>query len=203
MPCCSIEAPHDHKVKPLSWFALYVAAQQERRVESRLDDITVEHYSPFIQRPIRTGQKRSHHKPASPFERTEDPLLPGYVFARFDLLDRTQRHNIISIPGVVRIVGFGLQPVSIPDEEVESLRLIVTAGVSIRSIPLVTGGEYVRVVRGPLTGAQGFVVYVKQGTASVPRIVVSVSMLGRSVSTEVDADWLEQCAAPVGKRKVA
>jgi len=175
----------------MNWYALHVRSCCERRVESRLDDAGLEHFSPFV-----AIQRKSKAK-AHPFERTEKPLLPGYVFARFDFEDRSgDRLAVVRIPELVRILGFGEQAVPIPDTEVLSLRVLIESRVSVSSIPLVAEGDYVRVNDGPLAGAEGYVVYVRTGNREVPRITVNVNMLGRSVMAEVDGDWLEKSTTP-------
>ena len=184
----------------LRWYALYVRAQQERQVETWLERAGVQHFSPFISRPIK--QRRSN------LERTEIPLLPGYVFARFDpacdIDFAGRRALIVALPGVVHVVGRGPIAEPIPDIEVESLRILIESKVSVESIPLVSAGDYVRLVRGPLMGSEGYVSWVRSVKGQqVPRITVSVTMLGRSVSAEVDADWLERavpCQSHVNSR---
>jgi transcription antitermination factor NusG len=53
--------------------------------------------------------------------------------------------------------------------------------------PYMKEGARVRVTAGPLIGMEGFVVERKNEC----RLVVSVDLLGRSVSTEIDAASLE------------
>jgi len=51
----------------------------------------------------------------------------------------------------------------------------------------VTPGEVVLVKSGPLAGVEGVVVLVKGST----RVIVSIGLLNRGVSAEVDASCLE------------
>lgn len=175
------------------WYALYVRSQQERTVEHWLERSGVEHFTPFISRVIKDR--------TSNLERTEIPLLPGYVFCRHLISEPVefagQKTPLVGLPGVVLIVGRGSTPEAIPETEIESLRILCSARVSMCSIPLVTSGDYVRVTRGPLAGAEGYVSWIKSATTGhqVPRITVSVTMLGRSVSAELDGDWLEKAKA--------
>jgi transcription antitermination factor NusG len=88
--------------------------------------------------------------------------------------------------------------VAIPEVEIAAVRLMVSAPAvqSVAAAPYVATGDRVIVRRGPLAGLEGFVVYVPKGK---PRVVVSVTMLGRSVSAEVDEDMIEllESALPV------
>jgi len=48
------------------------------------------------------------------------PLFPGYVFVHLALSDRLR---VLQVPGVAKLVGFGGQPVALPDEQLEALRV--------------------------------------------------------------------------------
>jgi transcription antitermination factor NusG len=86
----------------------------------------------------------------------------------------------------VGILGFGPRPVAIPDVEIEAVKLIVSFPKPV-PCAYVSAGDRVVVCRGPLRGLEGYVAYAK----GVARVIVSVQMLARSISAEVDADSLE------------
>jgi transcription antitermination factor NusG len=110
-------------------------------------------------------------------------LFPGYVFARLDPQDRLP---VLMAPGVVGLVGFGKGPSPIPDCEVENVRKMVHSGLLVTPWPFLQQGQLVLLERGPLSGVEGIVQEIK-GTL---RVVVSVSLLQRSVSAEIDRDWI-------------
>jgi transcription antitermination factor NusG len=89
---------------------------------------------------------------------------------------------ILTVPGVVDVVGFGKMPEHIPDDEIERVRKMVESGLLVTPYPYVQVGQPVLIERGPLSGVEGILVEVK-GKA---RLVVSVNLLRRSVSAEVD-----------------
>lgn len=108
-------------------------------------------------------------------------LFEGYLFCRFDpkcWLAVTQT------PGVISIVGFGHGPAPIPESEVEAVRLVARSGSRAKSCDFCSKGHRVRINRGPLEGLQGFLVRNKGEW----RVIVSVTLLQRSISTEVDRD---------------
>ena len=114
---------------------------------------------------------------------TELPLFPGYVFCRFDA---TQRLPILNTPGVFTIVGFGAEPTPIPDAEVEAIRVVLRSGLAAEPCPFLREGQRVRIKRGSLEGLEGILLKKKNEW----RMVVSVTMLHRSVSVEIDRDWI-------------
>src|SRR5262249_51470728 len=107
------------------------------------------------------------------------PMFPGYVFCRFDV---GRRLPIITTPGVVRILGSGDEATPIEDAEIISLQLAVKKRAAIEPWPFLQAGEKVRITEGALAGVEGILTELKQG----PRIVISVSLLQRSVLVEVD-----------------
>lgn len=113
----------------------------------------------------------------------DQPLFPGYVFCRLNLNDRLP---VLTVPGVVGLVGVGKQPVSIAEDEVERVRTMVRSGVSVSPWPFLREGDPVLIERGPLAGLEG----ILQRMKGKLRIVVSVSLLQRSVSAEIDTSWV-------------
>lgn len=82
---------------------------------------------------------------------TASPLFSGYCFARFSL---ATSHVILQTPGIVRIVG-SVSPEAIPDEELEAIRRLSESERSLESHPYFVEGDWMEVVRGPLTGLRG------------------------------------------------
>jgi transcription antitermination factor NusG len=114
----------------------------------------------------------------------ESPLFPGYVFCRFDVLKRLP---ILTTPGVVSIVGIGKLPLAIPDEEIAAVETILKSELYAEPWPYLREGQRVRIEKGPLIGLEGLVVKKKKDEW---RIVVSVTMLQRSVAAEIDREWV-------------
>lgn len=110
---------------------------------------------------------------------TQLPLFPGYVFCRFD---PKQRLPILNTPGVFTIVGFGNEPAPIPDSEIEAIQTVLNSGLSAEPCPFLHEGQRIRITQGSLEGLEGILTKKKNDL----RMVVSVTMLQRSVSVEID-----------------
>jgi transcription antitermination factor NusG len=106
-------------------------------------------------------------------------MFPGYVFARFEPV---QAPHVLRAAGLVSIVGFRTRYCPVDDAEIEALRVVMQSGVEVLRESLVHPGTHVRVCGGPLRGLEGVLVQVK----NQHRLVVSVSLLQRSVSVEID-----------------
>jgi transcription antitermination factor NusG len=111
------------------------------------------------------------------------PLFPGYLFCRFDAFHRLP---VLTTPGVLSIVGFGKSPQPIDDQEIEAVKTVLASGVFAEPCPFLRAGDKVRIVRGALEGLEG--ILIKKKTQY--RMVISVTMLMRSVSVEIDSDWI-------------
>ena len=111
------------------------------------------------------------------------PLFPGYIFCRADL---RQRLPILTIPAVRDIVGLAGVPTTIDEEEIEKVRLLVSSRLPLTRCGFLKCGQKVVVERGPLAGLEGILSEIK----GKHRVVVSISMLQRSVAAEVMDDWI-------------
>ena len=113
----------------------------------------------------------------------EAPLFPGYVFVRFD---PRVRMPILTTPGVRQVVGYGKIPVPIPIEEITAVREAVSSKLKVEPCQYLAVGSRVQIVRGPLAGVEG----ILEETRSSCRVIVSVSLIQRSIRVEVDRTML-------------
>ena len=93
----------------------------------------------------------------------ELPLFLGYVFCRFDFLNRSQ---ILTVPGVNGVAGFGPRITPIAESELESLRTVLNSGRACEPCPFIATGNRARVESGPLAGTEGFVTALNTNSAS-------------------------------------
>ena len=156
------------------WFALKVKARWEGTVVAHL---RYRGYDPFLPTYVRKSQWADRMKS------TELPLFPGYLFCQLDLRSRLP---ILTAPGVNYIVGIGQAPEPIPEQEIESLRRVVGSGLFYEPHPYLTTGQFVQVEQGSLAGLVGRVLLQK----SASRLIISIDLLMRSVSTEIDRSWV-------------
>ncbi len=157
------------------WYAVHTSSRHEKRVAEQLEGKRIDHFLPVYEAVHRWKDRRvTLHL----------PLFPGYVFVRIPLKNRLA---VQEIPGVAQIVGFGGHPVALPDNEMEALRTGLAAQLRAEPHPYLVIGDRVRVVRGPLAGAEGILIRKKDKI----RVVLSLELIMRSVAVEVDASDLE------------
>jgi transcription antitermination factor NusG len=105
------------------------------------------------------------------------------MFCRFDPQERLM--PILTTPGIVGIVSAGKTPIPIPDEEIGGIRDVVRSGLAAHPWPFLEAGCRVRIEHGTLAGLEG----ILTDTGKIHRLVVSVTLLQRSVAVEIDREW--------------
>jgi transcription antitermination factor NusG len=161
-----------------SWFAVQVRTRWEGSTALLLEG---KGYQTFL--PTFKSKKRWNGK----FRETTAPLFPGYVFCQFDPLKRLP---ILITPGVLAVVGRGRIPVPVDDSEIVAIQNVVSSGLAAEPWPYLEVGQRVRIESEALEGLEGILTQVK----GHQRIVVSVSLLRRSVALEIDRCFVK----PIG-----
>jgi len=161
-----------------SWYALHVRPRFEGSVELQLEG---KGYEVFL--PTYSSRRRWSDR----VKTVELPLFPGYVFCRFDI---GARLPILVTPGVNSIIGVGKTPVPVDPSEISAIRSVIDSGISSYPCDYIRDGESVQVESGPLEGLVGIV----QRSKSSERLIVSLTLLMRSVSVEIDRSWVKRVA---------
>ena len=162
------------KQQKLPWYAVRVRSNFEQVVSGSLSSKGYESYVPVYRKP--SGRSAC-------IKNIDVPLFPGYVFARIDLVHRLP---VLVTPGVVNVVGFGNVFLPIPENEIQAVQAIVRSGLPSITWPFLRDGQRVRIEHGSLSGIEGQLVQIKNKF----RIVVSIELLQRSVSVEIDRSWI-------------
>lgn len=157
-----------------SWYALQVRSRKENYVATQIVWQGFECLLPTY-KCIRNWSDRK--------KELEQPLFPGYLFCRFDF---QERRPIISTSGVLQVVGNGRVPIAVSEDEIQALKLAAHSGIPKQPWPYLEVGQRVRVNYGSLIGLEGILVSMKGNH----RVVLSVTLLQRSVAMEVDLAWL-------------
>jgi transcription antitermination factor NusG len=165
------------------WFALYTTPRHEKHVFEILAQRQIETFLPLY----RTTRQWKKSRPVD----LELPLFPTYVFVR---IAREARGTVLSMPGVLSIVGSGREPWPVPDPDIEAIRLGLQMG-KIEPHPYLTAGERVRIKAGVMTGVEGVLVRKKNDF----RVVLTLDAIMRSVAVEVDADDIEPVSAALAR----
>jgi transcription termination/antitermination protein NusG len=153
------------------WYALRTRSRHEKQVRDRLTAQGVERLLPTL---TRVSQWKDRKK------EIELPLFAGYCFARFPWRDRMP---VLTVPGVVSIVGSGTRPEPISEEEMVALKSLVDSALVYDAHPYLREGMAVQVVRGPLEGVRGILVRKDKRY----RLVIAVHLIKQAAAVEIDA----------------
>jgi len=158
----------------LPWFALQVRTRYEKNVASFLDGKGYEWFLPTY---------RSRKRWSDRIKESDQPLFPGYLFCRFD---PQVRLPILKTPGLISIVGSAKVPIPVDPEEILALRTLVSSGLRRQPWPYLVAGQRVRIEYGALAGLEGIFLHEK----GADRLVLSVTLLQRSIAAEIDRSWV-------------
>jgi transcription antitermination factor NusG len=157
----------------MAWFALSVTPRKEKVTARTLRALGYEDFLPLYSLKRRWSDR---------IKTIEFPLFPGYVFSRFD---PKLRLPILKIATVNHVVGPAHKPEPVEESEILALRTVCQSGLQAIPCPYLTVGSKVLIHDGPLSGLEGILVRDKQ-----TRLVLSVSLLQRSVAVEIDRAWV-------------
>ena len=164
------------EVDDYPWFALHVRSSYERTVATILQGKGYESFLP---------QYKCRRRWSDRIKEVELPLFPGYLFCRFDIQHRLP---ILKTPGVLQVVGIGKIPVAIDQSELSAIQTLVNSGLPSQPWSFLQIGERVTIEYGALSGLEGILLDFK----GRHRLVLSVTLLQRSVAVEIDAAWVRR-----------
>jgi transcription antitermination factor NusG len=167
----------DNDQRVAQWYAIYTRARHEGAVAKQIARLG---YFPFLPKRKILSKRKDRRKII------ETPLFPNYLFAKFTPVDF---NKILNLPGVVKLLGSSGNPIPIPEEEIESVRILVKSNLAIEPHPYLREGDKVRIVAGPLKGACGWLLRVEPQRSL---LVVSVNILNRSIAVELGDDVVEK-----------
>jgi len=162
---------------PFSWYVLHTKSRFENVVHDGLDKKSIEVFLPKIKIKSRRRDRKMM---------IQVPLFPGYLFVKATL-DAYRHLEIVKTAGVVRLIGTKDGPVPVPEDTVESLKIMVSSEHSVTTGSRLRKGDRVMVVLGPFAGITGtFVRYRGKG-----RVVVNIEALGQYAGVDVDENEVE------------
>lgn len=155
------------------WYAIHVRTKYEKLVSTALSGKGYGEYLPLY---------RSTRRWSDRLMDLDRPLFPGYLFCRLDIQNRLP---VLITPGVISIAGSGKIPISIPEAEIEAIQTVIRSGLYLQPWPGLAVGSRIVIEEGPLKGLEGVALNVEKKY----RLLVSVPLLQRSVSVEIEREW--------------
>jgi transcription antitermination factor NusG len=159
------------------WYAVSTRSRQENVAATMLGSLGIRYFHPLITEVRRWSDRK---------QTVSRPLFPCYLFVHIARSCETQLH-VLKVPGIVNFVGSAHAPTAIPEEEIESVRAVLSSGIACIPHPFFQAGERVRIVRGVLAGIEG--TFLRSTTDS--KLVISIEMIQRSMAINIDGCDIE------------
>ena len=158
------------------WHALYTRSRNEKKLTGRLLKEGIEAYVPI---------RKSLHQWSDRKKWVEEPLIRSYVFVK---ILPEQYYQVLNTPGSVRYVFFSGKAATIPDRQIEMLKIIAGSDADAIALPdTFKPGTPVKVIAGPLIGLTGEMIR-KTGKNNV---VVRIDHLEQVITLTITPALLE------------
>ena len=170
----------------MKFFVVHTYTGRERRVKELLEKaIERSPQKDLFGRVILPAEKVARVR-KSKIVAEERQLYPGYIVVELEPSERTLA-LVNSIPGVTHMLGTKLEPIALPEDEVNSMLEQIERGrdQAEPEAPF-EKGENVKVAKGPFAGFTGT---VDEIFTERRRVKVIVAIFGRP--TPIDLDFLD------------
>jgi transcription termination/antitermination protein NusG len=154
------------------WYAVHTRSQHEKAVVAHLQNEGINTFLPLVSEVHRWSDRRKV---------VEVPLFSCYIFVNLCLVPEMWA-KVSRVNGVLRFVGTRGEGVSIPENQLESIRALVSGKLPCTIYPFLKVGQRVRVRGGSLDGMEGILV-TRKGNRT---LVISVEPIQRSLAISID-----------------
>jgi transcription antitermination factor NusG len=160
-----------------NWYAVQTRARHEKSVETRLQERGVTTFLPIVTEVHRWSDRKKV---------VQLPLFGCYVFAKIAATN-VDRLRVLRVDGVLSLVGTRGEGTPIPDDQIESIRILLEERTPWCSHPFLRIGQRVRIRSGALDGIEG-ILTSRNGDRT---LVISVDALQRSLAVRVEGYEVE------------
>jgi transcriptional antiterminator NusG len=160
------------------WYAIRTRSRHEKVAAHQLESQGIDVFLPLVSEVRKWSDRR---------KQIEAALFPGYAFVQIayssgDRLRVLQTHGVANFVGASGAVG-----TPIPDNQIESIRTLISRNVPFKEYPFLRVGQRIRIRGGSLDGLEGLLVALN-GTRT---LVISVEPIQRSLCIKVDGYNIE------------
>lgn len=162
--------------KNYKWYPIYTHSRAEKKTKAELEKKKIITYLP-----LRKVEKQWSDRKKI----VDEPLLKSYLFVYISLKEYTE---VISTHGVSRFIYFSGTIASIPDQQIEDLKLLLASSNDLQVNEFdVALGEKVIIKAGPFKGILAELVSLKNNK----KIVLRLQSLGYSITINTSLSYIE------------
>ena len=173
-------SPLDHLCDSARWYVVHTHSKQEDRVDSNLNTLKIETFSPCI-------KKRQYNNYTGEGIYKVRPLFPGYIFARFDL---TKLHHKVRLTrGVHSLVCYGTTPAQVDSRIIDSIRSQLGEDGYVKIGESLKPGDEVIIEDGPLKSFRGI---FERETSDLERVMILLKTVTYQAHLVIARDVLKK-----------
>lgn len=167
-----------------AWYAVYTRSRCEKRLMELLITKKIEAYVPL---------RKVLHQWSDRRKLLEEPMIRSYCFVKVGGKDY---FDVLNTPGAVRYIWFAGKPATIPERQIDTLKIISSSGVAVDCIPdNFQPGVQVMVNAGPLTGITGELVSV----SNKKKVIIRIIQLNQVVTLTISPLLLNKISSEIVK----
>jgi len=160
-----------------NWYAAYTKSRTEKKAFERLTETGFEAYLPILKKRRQWSDR---------LKWVEEPLIRSYIFIR---VNEKEYYDAINTPGLVCYVTFEGKAASIPDWQIDALKMLLHEGAEMEvTNERFAPGEKIIVVSGTLVGMQGEMVEYR----GKKKVLVRLGTTGTNILVTVGLDLIEK-----------
>ena len=159
------------------WYALHTKSRFENVVATCLQKKHIDVFAPKI-------RVKSHRRDRRVM--IQKPLFPGYIFVKTDMSPNSYL-EILKTHGVVKLIGNNTGPICVPDNDIESLKIMATGEKEITTGAKLKKGDKVVVINGPFSGVAG----IFERYRGKERVIVNFEALRQFAAINVNEEDIE------------
>jgi transcription antitermination factor NusG len=165
----------------MCWYAAYVRYRNEYKVAKLFEE--------RLGLEVCVPSRKVWRKGRSDREFINKPLLETYVFFRANL-EKLNLRSLFQVNGLLDLVRLAGKVAAVPDEEVESLKILAESDQPIHEVEYkkLKANQKIQVCEGPLKGAIGTFIKSDEYTG---RLIVNVDIFQRSLEALVEAKFVK------------
>lgn len=162
------------------WYVAHTRSRNEKILAQELGRMQIPYYLPLAQRITRSRATRR-------ISRSQVPVFPGYLFFngtedhRYAALRTNRIAHVLEVSDQAQLV-----------RELTNVRLLLSTQQDFSVAPRLKEGDWGRITSGPLVGLEGVITQLSGRF----RLTMNVTILGQSVSVEVERDAVEKIDPP-------
>ncbi|HTK18620.1 MAG TPA: UpxY family transcription antiterminator [Mucilaginibacter sp.] len=159
------------------WYPVYTHARAEKKAYQLLLEKGIKSYLP-VRRQLKQWSDRKKW--------IDEPFIKSYLFVH---IAENEKAEVLMTRGIARFIYFGGKIATMPDRQMEDLKLLMTSGIELEiTEENLLPGEKIILKAGPLKGMTGEIISYR----SQKQLALRLENLGYSVIIHVAASLIDR-----------